>query len=141
MLKKQLLKNLKQDTYCRIGISKIQGVGVIAIKNIPKNVNPFKFSGDKFKKYQIVEVNEKEVNKLDKPVQKMVKDFFTNDDGFYDIPKEGLNSIDITFYMNHSNKNNINIVSEKNSDYMSFRTNKIIKKGDELTINYNDYKD
>jgi hypothetical protein len=31
-----LIDHLKNDIYCRIGVSSINGVGVIAIKNIPK---------------------------------------------------------------------------------------------------------
>ena len=34
--------NLKNNVYCRISRSKIHGVGVIAIKDIPKGINPFK---------------------------------------------------------------------------------------------------
>ena len=138
MLKKQLLRNLKQDTYCRIGVSKIHGVGVIAIKNIPKGTNPFKFPDGKFKKYKMVEVTKREVEKLDPNVKKMVKDFFAEDEGYYDLPKDGLNSLDITFYMNHSNKNNVAIV-DAGCDYLSFQTIRHIKKGEELTINYNEY--
>ena len=39
--KKKLLNHLNNDIYCRIGVSKIHGVGVIAIKDIPPNTNPF----------------------------------------------------------------------------------------------------
>lgn len=42
MSKKVLLKNLQNDIYCRIKPSKKHGVGVFAIKDIPKNTNPFK---------------------------------------------------------------------------------------------------
>lgn len=140
MSKKQLLKNLKQDTYCRIGISKIHGVGIIAVKNIPKGVDPFQFPGSKCRKYNMVEVPKKEVEKLDPGVKKMIKDFFTEDDGFYDLPQYGLNSLDISFYMNHSDKNNIKVVDD-GCEYLSFRTNRMIKKGEELTINYQDYED
>lgn len=42
MSKQKLLKHLENDIYCRIGVSKISGVGVIAIKDIPSGTNPFK---------------------------------------------------------------------------------------------------
>ena len=39
--KKDILNCLK-NTYCRLKPSKIEGVGVFAIRDIPKNINPFK---------------------------------------------------------------------------------------------------
>ena len=41
--------------------------------------------------------------------------------------------------MNHSDNPNIDIVEVKGSAYLSFVSNKVIKKGEELTINYNAY--
>ena len=40
--------------------------------------------------------------------------------------------------MNHSKKPNINLVEGK-SEYLEFITNKTIKVGEELTINYSQY--
>ncbi len=42
MTKEELIKHLKNDVYCRLGVSKISGIGVIAIKDIPKGTNPFR---------------------------------------------------------------------------------------------------
>ena len=42
MSKNKLLKHLQNDIYCRLDVSKIAGIGVFAIKTIPKGVNPFK---------------------------------------------------------------------------------------------------
>ena len=38
--KYKLLKNL-QETYCSFGVSKVHGIGVFAIRDIPVNTNPF----------------------------------------------------------------------------------------------------
>jgi hypothetical protein len=40
--KDKLLHNLEDDTYVRLRPSKLQGVGIFAIKDIPKDVNPFR---------------------------------------------------------------------------------------------------
>lgn len=40
MKKKNLLKNLKEKTFCRLGVSKY-GVGVFAIKDIPMETELF----------------------------------------------------------------------------------------------------
>ena len=42
MNKQKLINHLQNDIYCRIGVSKIDGVGWIAIRDIPKGINPFK---------------------------------------------------------------------------------------------------
>ena len=140
MNKKDLIDNLKNDIYCRIGISKISGVGVIAIRNIPKGINPFKMTKGKCLKYRSINVTKKDIINLSPDVQKLVTDFISpNDDLTYSIPSNGLNSLDISFYMNHSKNNNIDVLETK-CDYLEFVTNIKIKKGDELTINYNDYK-
>ena len=36
----EFINDLKTKVFCRIGASKIQGVGVIAVRPIPKGINP-----------------------------------------------------------------------------------------------------
>ena len=109
-------------------------MGVVAIKDIPKNTNPFKLANSCKKKY--IDINKNELTNLDKEILKMLDDFFgSKTDDFYTIPQEGLNSIDISYFMNHSTRPNIDIFEKKN-DLVYFKSNKIIKKGTELTINY-----
>lgn len=143
--KAKLIKNLKKETYCRISISKIPGagVGVIAVKDIPKGVDPFKIPGGNNRKiHKHIKVKKSELGKIDKNVQKMIDDFIykESDDSYY-IPLMGLNSLDITFFMNHSKRPNMDIYdSGLHDNYMGFKTNKKIKKGSELTINYDKYE-
>ena len=136
--KKKLINHLKNDIYCRIGISKIAGVGVIAIRDIPKGKNPFKTLFDH--KEKIIEIEDKELKGVHKNVKKMMKDFFGSEKRkTYDVLYYGLNFLNISFYLNHSEKPNIDIIENSKNEYLEFRTNKVIKKGEELTINYNDY--
>lgn len=138
--KSQLLDNLKHDTYCRIGVSKIHGVGVIAIKKIPKGTNPFMITNKKGIKYDLVKLSKKEVDGLHKNVKKIVTDFIAIDeDGNYPIPYNGTNSLDPSFYMNHNKNNNIDLVETK-SEMLEFIANRNIDIGEELTINYRDYE-
>ena len=74
-MSKKLWKNLLKETYCRIGVSKIQGVGVIAIKDIPKGRYLFK-SPTGHINTNIVSFTTKEIKKLDKGVQEMIYDYF-----------------------------------------------------------------
>jgi hypothetical protein len=45
-MSKNMINNLHQ-TYVRIMPSKVHGVGVVAIKDIPVGINPFEHSGNK----------------------------------------------------------------------------------------------
>lgn len=135
----QLLDNLQYDTYCRIGISKIHGIGVIAIKNIPKGVNPFAITGNKCLQYNCIEISEKDIQKLSPPIKKMVSDFLASHKRNFCVPYNGFNSIDISFYMNHSINNNINLIRIPQCQFMQFRTNRNINAGEELVINYNHF--
>lgn len=139
MEKKLLLKNLQNDTYCRIGLSKIHGVGIIAIKPIPKNTNPFYITGRKCISYKTIELTDKEVKILPTVVQKLVNDFIGKENNIYSIPSNGFNSLDISFYLNNSKNNNLDIIETK-CKYMEFVTNRDIEIGEELTIDYDDYR-
>lgn len=142
VLKKELFNNLKNDTYCRIMRSKVAGVGVVAIRDIPKNIYPFVFSGKKIcgANRTTYNLTKDEINKLPIEVQKMIKDFFSEeDDGSYYVVKDGLNSLDVSSYMNHSDKPNVGVVEIKKCNFYIFKTLKKIKEGDELFINYNNF--
>ena len=56
-MNKQNLINNFNDIYCRIGVSQIHGVGVIAIRDIPKNINlvrPRKVQKQKLKNFHVL---------------------------------------------------------------------------------------
>lgn len=42
--------------------------------------------------------------------------------------------------MNHAKNNNIDIINNKKCTFTIFKTNKVIKKGTELFINYNKFE-
>jgi SET domain-containing protein len=137
--KDRLLSNLENDTYVRLRPSPLQGVGVFAIKDIPKGVNPFKMPNKP--KYNSIKCTATDLKNVDPVVKKMINDFIEPDDTSYYIPENGLNSLDLTFYLNHSNDNNLGIIDDNDNDeYSSFVTLRIIEKGEELLINYKDYK-
>jgi SET domain-containing protein len=138
-MKKALIKNLNDDVYCRIKASKRHGVGVFAIKDIPKDTNPFLLTGAQCIKQKIINVSEDELKTLHPEVKKMVNDFYHKDDGVYGIPYKGLNSNDISFYMNTTNKPNIGFESSNKCSMVTFTTLRKIKKNEELLINYDDY--
>ncbi len=140
MGKKELIYNLEKQIYCRLAPSKIHGIGVVAIKDIPKGVNPFELTGGKCGSDKIIKVHKDDIEKINPNVKKMMDDFLGADEnGYYDVPKNGLNDMNVSFYMNHSDKANIEIVNGGKCNFVTFRAKKVIKEGEELTINYNKY--
>jgi SET domain-containing protein len=135
-MKKQLIENLTKDVYCRIGVSQVQGIGVIAIKKIPEGVNPFKTT--RRLKYNPVILSEEDVKHLHPNVRKMLKDYCKTGNS-YDCPYNGLNSLDISWYMNHSDKPNIRVV-DAGGEFLSFASLRDIEIGEELLIDYRHYE-
>lgn len=141
MTNKCLLKNTIDDVYCRISPSKIHGVGVFAIRDIPKGINPFRLTNDKCMDYNSKIITQNDMKLISPEVRKMIQDYIVpNNNNEYELPYNGLNSLDISFYMNHSVNNNIDSYADK-CDYYKFITNRKINKGEELLINYNHYDD
>lgn len=128
MNKKQLLKHLQADVYCRLMPSKIHGVGVFAIRDIPKGISPF--AGSHI--YKEVIFSKDELRNLHPEVKKIINDFLISEGTKVFIPSFGLNGIDISFFINHSNSPTI-FVDKKGI----FRAMKDIHKGEELTYDYN----
>jgi len=133
MTKKELWWDLKENTYCRIMPSKIHGVGVFAIKNIPKGTWIFKSCrATRYYKFY-----KKELKKLPEKVRQYVLDMFPCEGDYYFVPRFGLNNIDISYFTNYSQRPNLGIKKDK-SDFYALRD---IKVGEELTSNYKDFSE
>lgn len=132
MNKKQFLTSLN-DVYCRLGVTK-HGVGVVAIRDIPKGTDPFKRC-DPFG--DVLKVPAKELLQSGAPqeVIKMVRDFCALQDGNYFVPNFGMDAIDKSYYLNHSTNPNL-VTDDKGETFVAMRK---IKKGEELTANYDQY--
>jgi SET domain-containing protein len=136
MNRKQLLENLKNETYCMLKPSPIHGVGVFAIRDIPKGVNPFK--GYLESKCHIYDDSELKQTLLPE-VYDMVSRHFVLQKGKRYIPSCGLNGIDISYYVNFSKTPNLRAVDLQ--DDTLFFAKRRIKKGEELTVDYTTYDD
>lgn len=133
--KEKVLENLK-NTYCRLKRSKIEGIGIVAIRDIPKDTNPF--FGVQNQKWQKFKMSE--LKGVDKEIIKMIDSFFTIEkDGTVYVPKNGLNGMDISFFLNDSNQPNLKVVGGGKEEAIEFRTSKKIKKGEELTVSYSTF--
>jgi SET domain-containing protein len=134
MDKKEFLSSLK-STYTRLGVSK-NGVGVFAIRDIPKGTDPFRacdpFGG-------VLRISERELEASDAPkeAKMLVKDFCALQEGYYFVPNYGIDAIDKSYYLNHSKTPNMKAV-RGGAEFVSSRK---IRKGEELTADYDSYTD
>jgi SET domain-containing protein len=126
-LKKKLLDHLNKEVYCRLGVSKVHGIGVFAIKAIPKGINPLKSKV----KYKDVSFSHKELKNVPSGVKKQMKIFCYFDKNKFLVPSIGLNNFDLAVYLNHSK--NPNVQFKKNDKLVTLRA---IKAGEELMMDY-----
>jgi SET domain-containing protein len=130
-IQKQILKKLRH-TYCRLKSSKISGVGVFAIKDIPQGANVYYGA----QKQRWVKFKMSDLKGLNKEVLTMIDDYMVIEkDGTVFIPEGALNGMNISFFHNHSSKPNIKTI-DGGEIFIAARA---IKKGEELTADYGTY--
>lgn len=134
MNKRQFLEAL-HDVYCRLGVT-AHGVGLLAIRDIPKGVNPLKNTdpfGDQ------LELSKEELDACDAPeeAKDMVRDFCAMQRGVFFVPTYGIDAIDKSYFLNHSKTPNL----ESPDEGQTFYAARDIKKGEELTADYDTYQE
>lgn len=132
MNKKQFLQSLNH-VWCRLAVTR-HGVGVVAIRDIPKGIDPFKNCdphGD------VLKISEKELEASVAPeeAKQLVRDFCALQGGTYFVPDYGIDAIDKSYFLNHSKKPNM-LTLDGGEVFVTARK---IKKGEELTSNYEEY--
>lgn len=126
-LKNRLLNHLKNELFCQIKQSPIHGVGVFAIRPIPKGIDPFRT----LKKEREIKFHIDILDKLHPEVAKQMRRFCYYNDEFIYLSSMGLNQMNMIIYLNHSKSPNVKL--QKMGGSVTLRK---IKKGEELTINY-----
>ena len=130
--KYKLLKNLEQ-TYCSIGVSKVHGIGIIAIRDIPKGIDPLPIITPE----KLIDLTEEDLKTLPKEVVNRVKELFIRNNEIYSVSSLGLNGLGIIGYMNHSKDPNTALnIRAYTSGYIPWVTIRDIKKGEELFWDY-----
>ncbi|QQG52417.1 MAG: SET domain-containing protein [Candidatus Falkowbacteria bacterium] len=128
---KKTKKTPHADAYTRLGISKIQGIGVFAIRDIPNNKKIFEGETSK-----LIWFSKKKVDKLEPALRKLYEDFCILEGDKYGAP-DNFNNISIGWFLNHNSKNP-NVRCNRNCDYVS---TKKIKAGEELSVDYSSFAD
>src|SRR5450432_2445697 len=106
MKRTRLLNRVLRDCYCRLQPSKIHGIGVFAVRDIPKGRNPFN-TIPKYANFGYVRITDDELDALTFKMSEAIRALFIPTDGAKHIPNYGLNVIRLNSYLNHSAKPNM----------------------------------
>jgi hypothetical protein len=133
MKRAELLRRILTDCFCRLQPSSIHGVGVFAVRNIPKGRDPFRTLA-KYATTGLVRVTEDELAVLPPKLATLVRALFVPTADKLYVPTSGLNVIYLSAYINHSSRPNL-----WTKDGARFVTSRAIRPGEELTVDYRTY--
>jgi hypothetical protein len=122
-------KKPHNQVFTRLGVSKIHGIGVFAIRKIKKGQSIFPNDQD-----EGIWIKKEEVPKT-KQIRKLYADFGVLQNGRYLCPLN-FNRLRPSWYLNHSNKPNVRW--KPGFDFVAVRH---IRAGEELTVDYFTYSE
>ena len=128
MTKEALLKDLQQDTYVMIKPSPLHGIGVFAIRDIPKGTRDLFSQGVG----EWIKLTIAEVEALPKHSRDLVENHCLFDEDYYYVPDYGFKLVDLVVYLNHSDTPNVISINE--GEY--FEATRDIAAGEELLVDY-----
>ena len=97
-LKEKLYEHLRENVYCKLGVSPIHGIGVFALRDIPKGAYPLKsMVSNKEVKFSRIELK-----KVPSTVRKHLNMFCLIEKGRVFAPEIGMNAVNLSIYLNHS---------------------------------------
>ncbi len=126
-LKEKLYEHLRDEVYCKLGVSGIHGIGVFALRDIPKGTKPLKsMVSNKEIKFSRIELK-----KVPSSVRRHLGMFCLVEKGRVFAPEIGMNAVNLSIYLNHSKTPNL-----KFNDKGVLEAVSDIARGEELTIDY-----
>jgi SET domain-containing protein len=128
MTKEKLLQQLQADTYVMLKPSAVHGIGVFAIRDIPKGCQSIFSSGVG----EWIKVSIREVEALPTHSRNLIETYCLYDDENYFVPDYGFKLMDMVLYLNHSAAPNIASIN----DGEQFEALRDIMQGEELLVNY-----
>ncbi|MFN8669529.1 MAG: SET domain-containing protein [Gemmatimonadaceae bacterium] len=130
MTPEQLLADLRDHTWVTLRPSSIAGVGVFAIRDIPKGCREM-FSPPGAP-HDFVAVPRAEIDALPAHARHLVENFCLYDAEWYWLPREGFKKLDLSHFLNHSEAPNVMSVDEG----AWFEALRDIAEGEELLVDY-----
>ena len=129
----KLIQYLKNEIWFRTGPSKVHGVGLFAIRDIPKGTDIMvEFDG---KGKTLFSVEKAKMQDIHPNVRQLWKDHWAGDDVWQHIYLPPNYKQIQVFYINHSANPSGRLVSGNN--HAEFVTNKDIREGEEIFSSYN----
>lgn len=116
--------------YARIGHSRVHGVGVLAIRDIPAGALVFRGESER-----VSWVSRAAVRRLPVAIRRLYEDFGMVFGDRIGVPPN-LNMLSVGWYVNHSEHPNVEAGEDSR-----FRALRRIRKGEELTADYRTFTD
>ena len=136
MTETDLIRDLEKNIYCRLKPSPVHGIGVFAIRDIPKGTDPFGgLYNTRWKKIPLRRIMADK--KISPEVKGFARAFYAVEKGTVFFPNHSLNAIDISFFLNHSDAPNVGALAG-GADFVALRD---IKKWEELFSDHRTYSD
>lgn len=107
----RLLHELRDDTYVALRPSGVAGVGVFAIRDIPKGCRTI-FSPPSDRDDDYLAVPRAEIEALPAHARHMVETYCLFDDERYFVPKDGFKKMDLVSFLNHSETPNVQSIDD-----------------------------
>jgi hypothetical protein len=125
-----LLRQLRDESWVMLRPSPIAGVGVFAIRDIPKGCRTMFGPPDAPDAW--VAVPHADIMALPLHARALVENYCLYDAQHYFVPRDGFRKIDLSCCLNHSPSPNVHSIND--GDY--FETLRDIAAGEELLIDY-----
>ena len=133
MNKAALLQELQADNYVMLKPSPVHGIGVFAIRDIPKGCRSIFSKGTG----GWVRLSFEEVEQLPAHSRNLVETYCLYDETHYFVPDYGFKLMDLVLYLSHSSTPNIASVNEGEK----FEALRDIQEGEELLVDYGSIAD
>lgn len=128
MNKAALLQELQADNYVMLKPSPVHGIGVFAMRDIPKGCRSIFSKGTG----GWVRLSFEEVEQLPAHSRNLIETYCLYDETHYFVPDYGFKLMDLALYLNHSSTPNIASVNEGEE----FEALRDISTGEELLVDY-----
>jgi hypothetical protein len=128
-----LLRRVLADCFCQLQPSAIHGVGVFAIRKIPKGRDPLRTLA-KYATTNVVRVTEDELATLQPKLAALIRALFVPTADKLYVPTSGLNVIHMCAYISYATRPNL-----RTNDGAHFIANREIRPGEVLTVDCRSY--
>ena len=130
MTKEELLTELSSNTYVMLKPSSLGGIGVFAIKDIPKGCREIFGKPDDSDEW--ITISKKEIEALPLHAQFLVGNYCLFDEENYFVPGHGFKKMDVSLFLNHADEPNV--ISINDGDFFEATRYSMISKSNGSSI-------